>query len=398
MVTLTTLRAYQENYLKMYKQSYKRYIHKEVDFTHKLSGILGARGVGKSTFLLQYLQELDIAYSKKLYLSADAIDVTDSLFEIAYAFSREGGELLIIDEIHKYKNFENELKKMYDMLELKVIFSGSSALKIDNSKGDLSRRALLYSMKGLSFREFIEMKQGVTLPSFTLDEIFNSHIDIAHELLQKIKPYEFFKEYLEYGFYPFYFEGKDTYLVKLQETVNAVIEVDIPSIFPLEYDNIINLKKLVKLVCSSKPFKINIRELSVKVGIKDYQTLYRYLEYLSKAKIINLIRPKTRGDNIFTKPEKMYLSNTNLHFSYCDNQEVGTVREVFIMSMLVEDYKLVVPTQGDFFIDEKYLVEVGGKSKGFEQIKDIANSYIVADDIEIGSANKIPLWLFGFLY
>jgi len=398
MSNLTTIRAYQENYLRIYKQSYKRYIHNEVKFTHKLNGILGARGVGKSTFLLQYFEELEIPYSKKLYLSADAIDVTDSLFEIAYTFSREGGELLIIDEIHKYKEFEKELKKIYDMLELKVIFSGSSALKLDNSKGDLSRRAILHSMKGLSFREFIEMKKGITLPSYTLDEIFDSHIDIAHTLLKQIKPYEFFKEYLEYGFYPFYFEDKDTYLVKLQETVNAVIEVDIPSIFPIEYHNIINLKKLVKLICSSQPFKINIKELSTKVGIKDYQTLYRYLEYLSKAKIINLIRPLTRGDNIFTKPEKMYLSNTNLHFSYCDNQEIGTLREVFIMSMLVDNYKLEVPKQGDFLIDEKYLVEVGGKSKTYKQIKGIDNSYVIADDIEIGSGNKIPLWLFGFLY
>ncbi len=398
MTTLETLRAYQENYLKIYKQAYKRYIHDEVDFTHRLSGLLGARGVGKSTFLLQYFEASPIAYSKRLYISADAIEVTDSLFEIAYAFHREGGELLIIDEIHKYKGFEKELKKIYDMLELKVIFSGSSALRLDNSKGDLSRRAILYSMKGLSFREFIEMRKGISLPSYTLDEIFDSHIEIAHTLLKEIKPYEFFKEYLEYGFYPFYFEERGTYLVRLQETVNAVIEVDIPSIFPIEYENIINLKKLVKLLCVSKPFKINIKELSSKVGIKDYQTLYRYLEYLSKAKIINLVRPKTRGDNIFTKPEKMYLSNTNLHFAYCDKQEVGTLREVFVMSMLIDEYRLEVPGQGDFLIDDRYLVEVGGKGKSYKQIKDVQDSFIIADDIEIGSGNKVPLWLFGFLY
>ena len=187
MSTLDTLRAYQENYLRIYKQSYKRYIHQEVNFKYKLNGVLGARGIGKSTFLLQYFEEVEIAYSKKLYLSADAIDVTDSLFDIAYQFNKEGGKLLIIDEIHKYIHFEKELKKMYDMLELKVIFSGSSALKLDNSQGDLSRRATLYSMKGLSLREFIEMKEGITLKAYTLEEVLTTHIDIAHTILQEIK-------------------------------------------------------------------------------------------------------------------------------------------------------------------------------------------------------------------
>jgi len=397
MNSLETLRAYQENYLKIYKQPYKRYIHNEVNFNHKLNGIIGARGVGKSTFLLQYLQDTDLPYSKKLYISADAIDVTTSLFEIAYTFHREGGMLLIIDEIHKYRDFEKELKKIYDMLELRVIFSGSSALKLDNAKADLSRRAVLYFMKGLSFREFLEIKNGIELPSYTLDEIFNDHIDIAHELLKQIKPYEFLNEYLEFGYYPFYFEGKDAYLVRLQETINTVIEVDIPSIFPIGYDNIINLKKLVRYICMSPPFKINIKALSSKVGIKDYQTLYRYIEYLKRAKVLNLIRAKSRGDNIFTKPEKMYLANTNLHYAYCDKREVGTIREVFMMSML-DDTLLEVPARGDFSINEKLTIEIGGKNKGFDQIKDLENSYVIADDIEIGSAHKIPMWLFGFLY
>lgn len=393
---LQNLQEYQLNYLRVLHTNYKRYIHNKIDFNQKLIGIIGARGVGKTTFLLQHLQENDLPLSKKLYFSADAIDM-DSLFGIAYEFAKEGGQLLIIDEIHKYQNFEHELKKIYDMLELKVIFSGSSALRLDHSKADLSRRALLYHMKGMSFREFCELENNITLPKFTIDEIFTNHIDIAYELNQKLKPFEFFSEYLKSGYYPFYFENKQSYLLKLQETVNTVIEVDIPSIFPIEYDKIINLKKLIRLICQSKPFKVNIKELSTKIGMSDYQTLYKYLEYLKRGKILNILRAKTKGDNIFSKPDKIYLGNTNLHYSYCETVEIGTIREVFFMSMF-DEKDITLSSKGDFIIEDTYTVEIGGKNKTYKQIKDIPNSYIVSDEIEIGSGNKIPLWLFGFLY
>jgi len=393
---LQILKDYQLNYLRVLKTTYKRYIHKEIDFKQKLIGLIGARGVGKTTFLLQHLKENPLPLHKKLYFSADAIDI-DSLFEIAHAFSKEGGKLLIIDEIHKYKNFEIELKKIYDMLELQVIFSGSSAIKLDNAKGDLSRRAMIYNMKGLSFREFVELKTSKKLNSFTKEELFVNHEEIAYELGLEFKAFEYWQEYLKMGYYPFYFEDKETYLIRLQETINTVIEVDMPSIFPIDYDKIINLKKLIKFVCLSKPFKINIKELSAKIGTSDYHTLYKYMEYLKRGKILNLLRAKTKGDNIFTKPDKLYLANTNLHYAYCKNAEIGTIREVFFMSMFDEE-SLSLPVKGDFLIDDKYLVEIGGKDKSFKQIKDIPDSFVVADNIEVGSGNKIPLWLFGFLY
>ena len=390
------LRAYQQNYLTNLKTTYKRYIHKTVNFEDKLIGIVGARGVGKTTFLLQYLKESQISFDKKLYFSADAIDI-DTIFDIAYEFHKTGGKLLIIDEIHKYNNFEYDLKKIYDMLDLKVVFSGSSAIKLDNSKGDLSRRAILYHMKGLSFREFCELKKGITLPSFTLDEILQNHINISSEILSQIKPYEYWSEYLQYGFYPFYFESKTNYSLRLKETIDTVIEVDIPYIFKIEYDKIINLKKLVRLICQSKPFQINIRELSSKIGTTDYQTLYKYLEYLKRGKILNILKPLSKGDNIFSKPDKLYLSNTNIHYSYCNNSEIGTIREVFFSSQF-EAERLHSIKKGDFLIDDTYTVEIGGKSKNFKQIKDIENSFVISDNLEIGSGNKIPLYLFGFLY
>jgi predicted AAA+ superfamily ATPase len=395
MINLEELRNYQAFYLKILKTDYKRYLYHKIDFKQKLIGIVGARGVGKTTLMLQYLKESKVQYSKKLYINGDV--VVDNIFEIAYEFSKVGGKLLIIDEVHKIKDFEIELKKIYDMLELKVIFSGSSALQIDNSKGDLSRRALLYSMKGLSFREFLELKFDIKLPIFSLEEIINNHVNISYELLEDIKPFEFWSEYLQYGYYPFYFEDQAQYPIRLQQTINTVIEVDIPSIFPIDYEKIINLKKLVKLVCLSKPFKINIKELANKIGTSDYQTLYRYLDYLKKAKILMLMGQKVRGDNIFTKPKKLYLANSNLHYAYCQNQEIGTIREVFFASMF-DELRLSYTQIGDFLIDEIYIFEIGGKNKSFQQIKDIKNSYVVADDIEVGTGAKIPLWLFGFLY
>jgi predicted AAA+ superfamily ATPase len=396
MTTLQILKNYQINYLNMLNITYKRYIHNIVDFNQKLIGIVGARGVGKTTFLLQYLKENELPLNKKLYFSADALDI-DSLFDIAYEFYKSGGKLLIIDEIHKYKNFEIELKKIYDMLDIQVIFSGSSALQLDNSKGDLSRRVLLYYMNGLSFREFIKLKTNIDLSVYTLEDILTNHENIAYEINSKIKPFEFWEEYIKYGYYPFYFENNSSYLLRLKETINTVVEVDIPFLFPIDYDKIINLKKLIKLVCLSKPFKINIKELSSKIGLNDYQTLYRYMEYLKRGKIFNLLRAKSKGDNIFTKPQKLYLANTNLYFAYCNNSEQGTIREVFFMSMFDNKNLEVVP-KGDFLLDKKYTIEVGGKNKSFNQIKDIPNSFVVADDIEIGFGNKIPLYLFGFLY
>ena len=385
-------------YLENQKQTYKRYFWDEIDTKEKLIGIVGARGVGKTTFILQYLQSLSLPFSKKLYLSADDIDVADmTLLDIAKEFSKFGGEVLAIDEIHKYKNFEKELKNIYDMLDILVIFSGSSALQLEHSKADLSRRAMMYQVGGLSYREFLEMTLETKLPRYSLEEILNNHIEIAFELKKTFKPLEYWNEYLQNGFYPFYFQNKNSYKIKLAQTINTVIEVDIPAIFPIKYENIVNLKKFIKLICQSKPFTLNIKELSSKVGV-DRVTLYLFMVYLHRAKIIQLFRNKSKGDNIFLKPEKIYLGNTNLSFCYCNTQEIGTTRETFFANQLAQKQSVEIASKGDFVIDGKYTIEIGGKNKDFSQIKDLPNSFVVSDDIEIGFGNKIPLWLFGFLY
>ncbi len=386
-------------YLQNQKVTYRRYIWNVINHNDKLIGIVGARGVGKTTYILQYLKSLkDIPLHKKLYISADSFDVaSSSLLEIAKEFSALGGKILAIDEIHKYKNFERELKQIYDMLDLKVIFSGSSAIELEHSKADLSRRAVLYHMNGLSYREFLEIKLKTKLASFTLIEILNNHLEIVYEIKKQLKPLEYWKEYLELGFYPFYFQEPSTYNQKLKETINIVIETDIPSIFPIKYENIVNLKKLVKLICQSEPFKLNIKEMSTKIGI-DRDTLYLYMNYLYRGKIFNIMRLKNQEDNIFPKPDKIYLNNPNLYFAYCSEPKIGTIRESFFANQLETKYEVAIPQKGDFLIEESYLFEIGGKNKSFNQIKDIKNSFIAVDGIEIGFGNKIPLWLFGFLY
>ncbi|CAA6819500.1 MAG: ATPase component BioM of energizing module of biotin ECF transporter [uncultured Sulfurovum sp.] len=386
------------HYLDNQKVSYRRYIWDEINHNEKLIGIIGARGVGKTTYILQYLKSLDIPLHHKLYISADSLEVLESsLLEIAKEFSTLGGKVLAIDEIHKYRDFERELKQIYDMLDLKVIFSGSSAIELEHAKADLSRRALLYRMNGLSYREFLEIKLGIKLEHYTLEQIVTGHLDIAYALKKEFKPLEYWKEYLTYGFYPFYFQEASSYSIKLKETINTVIETDIPSVFSIKYERIINLKKLVTLICASEPFQLNIKALSAKIGT-DRDTLYLYMNYLHRGKIFNILRSKTKGDNIFLKPDKIYLNNPNLNYAYCKDPKIGTVREVFFANQLQMLHTLSIPVKGDFLVDDNYLFEIGGKRKSFKQIKDVPNSFVVADDIETGFGNKIPLWLFGFLY
>ena len=378
--------------------TFKRYMHDSFDMDDKLIGILGSRGVGKTTFILQYLKELDISIEKKLYFSVDHFYALNySLYEIASEFSKIGGEILAIDEIHKYPNFASELKSIYDTFDLKVIFSGSSAIALENSKIDLSRRAVLYKVNGLSFREFLEFETKKEFASYTLEEILSNHTQLAYGINERIKPFEYFSKYLQYGYYPFYKQNINLYGQKLNEVLNIVLESDLPLIFKIDSSNINKLKKLLAMLCQSKPYELNISNLSKKIGL-NRATLYSYLSYLEAGHLTKTIRQLGSGDSIFTKPEKLYLNNTNLSNSYCQNQEEGTNREIFFVNQVSQRDTINYSKVGDFLVDEKYIFETGGRNKSFKQIKDLDNSFVVADDIEIGFDNKIPLWLFGFLY
>jgi len=391
-------KKYQYIHKKISKITYKRYFFDMVDFDERLIGIVGARGIGKTTFLLQYLDGLEISDDKKLYFSVDSIlGYSTTLFDIAEDFSNLGGEVLVIDEIHKYKNFEIELKEIYDFLDIQILFSGSSAIVLEHKKADLSRRAVLYRVKGLSFREFLELKLHIKFETYTLTEILSNHIEITKEITKQIKPLEYFKEYLKFGYYPFYFETPNTYYLKLEEIINVVVESDLPMIYNIEPSNITKLKQLVAYICNSKPYELNLTNLSTKIGI-NRKTLYLYIHYLTLGDVFLKVMPKAKGDTIFSKPSKLYLNNTNLNYAYCDTVEIGTLRESFFANQLHGEHVLKYVEKGDFLVDDTVTIEIGGKNKGFEQIKDLPNSYVVSDDIEMGFRSKVPLWLFGFLY
>jgi len=407
---LKELRIKYAKILKINQTQYKRYFFRKVDFDNKLIGILGSRGIGKTTFLLQYLSQFD--FDKTLYFSADSIISSGiKLYDIAEEFSLYGGEILAIDEIHKYKNFELELKEIYDFLDIKVLFSGSSAISLEHNKADLSRRAVLYRFNGLSFKEFLEIKLKKEFKLLSLDDILTNHINLSFEISKEIKPLKYFREYLEYGYYPYYFEAPNSYKLKVEEAINTVIETDLLYIFNIDIQNVYKLKQLVKILCLNKPYELNISNLTRDIGI-GRETLYKYIHYLVLGGVLSKVDILSKKNSHFSKPAKLYLDNPNLTYTFCLNPDIGVVREQFFVDMLRVNNKINYSKIGDFLVDEKYIFEVGGKNKSFKhagakrlnptakrgQIKDIPNSYVVSDDIEVGDGNKIPLWLFGFLY
>jgi predicted AAA+ superfamily ATPase len=379
---------------------YKRYLFSDLlNSSAKITGLYGARGVGKTTLLLQMLKELKIKESNKLYISWDySIFKNISLFDFVDEFSKRGGEVIVIDEIHEAKDFQEQIKLIYDFLDVKVYFSSSSAVSITNP--DFARRYSMYHLPSLSFREFLEMSQNIKLKSFNLKEILNDHENIVHLVFEQLKDkkiLKYFDLFKDYGVYPFYFEDKTKYIDRINFIIDTVLHKDLTKIFNIQVDKIDTLKKLLIAVCVSKPYEVSIENLAKRVGITK-STLYKYIYYLDKAELITYISHEAKRFKNIRKPDKLYLNNTNLFNALCQENEVGTIREVFCVNMLKPFYSLNYSDKSDFLVDEKYTFEIGGKNKGFKQIEDVPNSFVVADDIEIGSGSKIPLWLFGFLY
>lgn len=377
---------------------YKRFLFDKIDFNERLIGILGSRGVGKTTLLLQYLHSI-FKEKKTLYIMADHPIVLElGLFNIADEFQKKGGEVLIIDEIHKIKNFEIDLKLIYDsFFSLNVVFTGSNAVAIDNAKADLSRRAIIYKLPVLSFREFLELETNEKFETISLQEILENHTTHAIDILSRVKPFAYFEEYLKGGAYPFYKTSKNSYVQKLLNASMQILETDLPMIYTIEHDKINSLKKMMVMLCQSEPYDINISKLCGAVELNQ-RTLYKYLGILQSAGLIRILGAKSTGISIISKPEKMYLDNTNLFSIFCNNSKIGTIRETFFASSVSYNHNINYPKSGDFILDEKYTFEIGGKDKSFKQLKDAEHGYVVADDIETGVDNKIPLWLFGFIY
>jgi predicted AAA+ superfamily ATPase len=382
-------------YFSLPTPTFKRYLYGKIDFKSKLIGILSQRGVGKTILMRQIAQNYQLEVSKMLYISAD--NIADSLSNIAIEFASYGGKLLIIDEIHKADNFALELKTIYDFVDIKVIFSGSSALEIENSKVDLSRRALFYKLHSLSFREFIHIKYDIELPILNLDDILNTHQDLASDIVKKFRPLEYFKYYKEFGSYPFFTEGELGYDLRLNEIMNIILDSEVATIYNVDSDKVNTIRKLLHLLCSSVPVELNIQNIASQSGISR-NTLYSYLYYLQKTNLIEIIGGNFKNKKLLNKPDKIYLENVTLYNVLCSDKNIGSIRESFFVSQIKIYHDIKYSNIGDFKVDDKYILEIGGKNKTFKQIKDIEDSYVVADDLEIGFGNKVPLWLFGFLY
>ena len=380
---------------------FERELERKINWNARLISVRGSRGTGKTTLFLQHIKKtFSNNLNKVLYVNLDNIYFSNNtLVELAEKFASRGGTHLFIDEVHKYENWSKEIKNLYDDFpELHIAFTGSSLLEILNGRADLSRRILAYELTGLSFREYLSLIKAHDFPIFTLEEILKNNEQISAEIASKIKPFEFFDDYLSFGYYPYFLEGKDDYFNRLNETLNMILEVELPMLRGLEIAYIPRIKKLLAVIGESAPFIPNITQLAAKIGISR-QTLLIYLKYLEDAKLINQLYKKSRGLSVLEKPEKILMENTNLiELFNGENVNTGSHRETFVLNQLLHSHKVDFSEESDFFVDSKYTFEVGGKNKKRKQIQEIPDSYIIADDIEFGTDRRIPIWLLGFMY
>lgn len=382
-------------------RKFKRFLFHEINWEARCIGIVGARGVGKTTLVLQYYAENFSSPEECLYLSADHVLVVGyGLYRIAREFFSLGGQVVIFDEIHKYPSWSQELKNIYDSFpDKRIIFTGSSSLHLLKEKADLSRRAIIYELPGLSFREFLSLVEDKAFSPFSLEKILQDHVRIASEITSQVVIKKRFREYLKYGYYPFFVEGISDYESKLLNAVEKIFYEDIPAIWKIKPGNVPVLKKFLWLVASSSPFEVNVEKLSRELRIsKEY--VYIYLEALERSGLIKTVYPSQRGYRLIRKPSKVYLDNPNLYHLFSGPSllpEKGSLRECFFVNQVAFRYPLRLAPKGDFVING-HIFEVGGKSKTKKQIKNEKEAFLVLDDLEIGAGSRIPLYLFGFLY
>jgi hypothetical protein len=388
------------NHLQKTKLDFFRSLYKNIDWNSRLIGIKGARGTGKTTMLLQYLIQLDLPKTQKLYISLDDIYFTNhSLVEVGKTFYLQGGKILALDEVHKYPNWSQEIKNLYDRYnDLKIIFTGSSIVDITKNEGDLSRRAVMYELKGLSFREYLDLAEDIRFNELSLEEILDEDFVFSELFPSDFKPYEYFNEYLKTGYYPFFLESKITYYQRLKQLVRLVVELDMAEIKGLDIRQSKKILQLLYIISQQVPFSPNLSDLARKTTIHR-NSLNDYLYYLEEARLLYLLQTKNYSVASLQKPEKIYLNNTNLLYALSeDNPNSGTIREVFFYNQLAGLHQISQSKEADFLVDNKYTFEIGGKNKTMTQIKNVENSWLVKDDIIQPTGRAIPLWMFGFLY
>lgn len=381
---------------------FKRYLYNRIDWNDRLIGIKGFRGVGKTTLLLQHIKECFADNLQQVFYASldDLWFRKHSLMELAECLYAHDYKYLYLDEVHKYPDWALSVKNIYDTYpSLNIVYTGSSLLEIDNSKVDLSRRQTFYSMEGMSFREYLEYMNIIHTIPIGIEELLKSHQDIAMNISSKAKVLLHFDKYLKIGYYPFCsnVSSEISYYEKLKEVINWVVEGDLLAVENVSYPTVLKIKQLLLAIAPNVPLVPNISKLSEQLETKSPQCL-KLLYLLDRARIVRIFTKLQKSYKYLAKPEKIFLDNSNLLYAISDYVDIGTCRETFVASQLSVDNEITMPSNGDFLVDGKHLIEVGGKGKDFSQIADLPDSYLAVDNVEIGVGNRIPLWMLGLLY
>ncbi|HBG70696.1 MAG: AAA family ATPase [Bacteroidetes bacterium GWF2_43_63] len=379
---------------------FNRGLMDSINWNARLIGIRGARGVGKTTLLLQHLNSIRKDPDEVLYASLDNLwFASHSLLDLADDFEKKGGRYLCLDEVHKYPDWSIVLKNLYDDFpKLKIVFTGSSLLEILNARADLSRRAVVYSMQGLSFREYLNMTLDHNFPIVSLHDLLKGHVEIAREINKVIRPLKHFPVYLKQGYYPFFTEGADLYFQRIGEVANMILEIELPLLRKVEIQYVSKIKQLLQVISETAPFIPNVSKLSEKIGI-NRNTLSTYLFFLREAHLTRNLYRDSKGISRLQKPDKIFLENTNFMYAFAPEEvNTGSLRETYFMNQLEYAHRVEYTAEGDFLVDGRYVFEIGGRSKNDRQIRGIPHAYVAADHLESGHSNVIPLWMFGLLY
>ena len=379
---------------------FQRELLRSINWNARIIGIKGPKGVGKSTLLRQRIREAFAADDTRvLYVSLDNMwFANNTLADLVEYHYTHGGTHLFLDEVHKYEHWQTYIKNIYDDYPtMNVVFTGSSMLKLSSGEGDLSRRVAMHTMNGLSFREYLMFEDVLHHEKLSLDDILTRHVQIAMEIAEKIHVLPHLARYYRHGYYPFYKEDLDGFHAKLLEVAQHTIDLDMPAVEKVEYITVQKLKKLLGIIALQVPFVPKMEDLYRQLETSREQGL-KLLDLLERGALLGQLKTRVKAIKQMSSPEKLFLDNTNLMYAYNRHPAIGTVRETFFYNQAGRFHELNAPKQGDFLIDGQYTIEVGGADKSFEQIKDVPDSYLAIDDVEFGRGNKIPLWLFGFLY
>ena len=378
---------------------FKRYLYDQINWSARIISIKGARGVGKTTMLLQHILENYEDIDKTLYASLDDLWFsTHSLIDLVDWADHHGVQRLYLDEVHKYARWKGTLKNIYDSYpDMSIVYTSSSLLIMDNATVDLSRRQTAYTLYGMSFREFLAFENILHYPAIALEDLLQNHVRHAMQIVRNVKMASYFEAYLEHGYYPFYREVGEDFASRLREIVSVVIDSDLPAVENMTFETLQKVKKLVMIISERVPFEPKMSELWTQL-VTNNELGLRMLYALDKAQIFALLTSKVKNYKFLYKPDKIFLGNTNLMHVLCPLVNKGNERETLFCCQLQVNNDVKHPLKGDFLVNDKYLFEVGGRKKSFEQIADVPNSFLAVDDTEVGHGNRIPLWLFGFTY